>query len=157
MDYNLVLPLTTDQIRRLLLALYHFLREIKRSFVKINFTQGPYQWMLGGTNVLETLSLQVYTESRLYWPTKWEDWTFFRVQENWNTNPNFTHKLFMYIHIPLMRDFTVLPCLQTGILWFENVSPSLSKDRSSPVSSACSFTSSQFRSKCPLANVFGLF
>ena len=48
MDHNLLLPLTTDPIRRLLLALYHLFREIKRSFIKMQFTWRPHQWELNG-------------------------------------------------------------------------------------------------------------
>lgn len=37
-----------DQVR-FSLAFYHLRREIKRSFIKINVTRRPYQWVLSGT------------------------------------------------------------------------------------------------------------
>lgn len=53
-------------------------------------------------------------------------------------NPNFTCKLFMYVHRQ-PKIFTILSSLQAGILWFENVSTLFKEGSIKPVSSAWSF------------------
>lgn len=139
MDHNLLLPLTTDPIRRLLLALYHLLREIKRSFIKIQFTWRSHQWELNGTegtwNPVTPLCWSMSTllhkagktglsshSSILISRRKLEQQTLI-----WHWNHSRTY--------PQEER-----CLPTGEPGFENVWVLLKQGSISALSSACSFT-----------------
>ena len=103
MDYNLLLPLTTDRIR-LFLALYHVLREIKvfhqDSFHLEALSMGA-PWNIRHLKPCHSTSLgHVYTG-----PQGRKNWTFLtqlnfnQQEETGTTNPNSTFKSFMYTSI----------------------------------------------------------
>lgn len=122
MDHNLISPLTTDEIRRLLLVPYHLLGE-KKGLSSRLISLRDCRWVLSGTNALETLSLQKAGDTG-HSPHSFRD-----LKQH---NSYFTCKLFMSIYTQ-PEIFTIFT---KSILWFEHL-PTLFKEGSiHPISSA---------------------
>ena len=160
MDHNLLLPLTIDPIRRLLLALYHLFREIKRSFIKMQFTWRPHQWELNGTegawNPVTPLRCPMSTPLHKAGKTGLSSHSSILISRRkleqqtliWHWNYSRTY--------PQEER-----CLPTGEPGLEKcVDPLEARINQGPFFSLFIYisegTSSRFTSKCLLANVFGL-